>query len=223
VPPEEFSIQPDLVRAVVFDLGGVLIEGGPSEVIAFGSRTGLSENQWRTLRRDLFGNDGMWAQLERGEVTYADFTSELRRRVIEAGGNVSEEHAADFMGRPEPMGGKSPARPAMIDAVRALRKVVATALLTNNVVEWCEGWSAVFKDPELFEVVIDSSEVGTRKPEPEIYEITQERLGIPHEAILFVDDIGQNLKAAKKLGWQTVLFTEEAKVLPVLRSIWSRS
>lgn len=217
-----FPIRPERVGAVVFDLGGVLIEGGPSEVVAFGARTGLDENHWRDLRREIFGNDGMWADLERGRVGYDDFVHELRRRIIEAGGNVSEEDAAFFMGRPEPMGAGSPVRPAMVEAVRRLRRKMPTALLTNNVREWRTGWAAVFDDPELFEVVVDSSEVGARKPEAKIYEITRERLGIEHEAILFVDDIGQNLKAAKRLGWQTLLFTDESEVLPVLETVASQ-
>ncbi len=223
MPNDRFHIEPEQVHAVVFDLGGVLIEGGPSEVVAFGKRTGLDDDQWRVLRREIFGNEGMWAQLERGEVAYEDFVRELRARVNGAGGDISEEEAAFFMGRPEPMGSESPVRPAMVEAVRALRAVMPTALLTNNVVEWRDGWSMVFNDPELFEVIVDSSAVGARKPEPRIYEITRERLDVPHEAILFVDDIGQNLKAAKQLGWQTLLFTQEADVLPVLKSICDRS
>jgi putative hydrolase of the HAD superfamily len=219
VPKQTFPIHPERVRAVVFDLGGVLIEGGPSEVIAFGARTGLGDEQWRSLRREIFGNDGMWAELERGEVAYEDFVRELRCRVNAAGGNLSEEDAAFFMGRPEPMGKMSPIRPAMVEAVRRLRSMMPTALLTNNVAEWRAGWSVVFKDPELFEVIVDSSEVGARKPEPKIYQITRDRLDVEHESILFVDDIGQNLKAAKQLGWQTLLFTDENDALSVFDSI----
>jgi putative hydrolase of the HAD superfamily len=222
VQDRSFPIDTERIEAVVFDLGGVLIEGGPSEVIAFGERAGLDEDHWRTLRREIFGNGSMWAGLERGEVSYEDFVQELHRRVVEAGGNLSLEDAAFFMGRPEPMGEQSPVRPAMVDAVRQLRKRLPTALLTNNVAEWRDGWSVLFKDPELFEVVVDSSEVGARKPEPKIYEITREKLDVEHEAILFVDDIGQNLKAAKQLGWQTLLFTDEAAVLPILEGIYSR-
>ena len=84
---------------------------------------------------------------------------------------------------------------------------------------WREGWSALFDDPSLFDVVVDSSAVGARKPERRIYEVTQQRLGVAHEEIFFVDDIGQNLKAARALGWHTLLFTEERAVLPVLERL----
>ena len=215
------TIDPARVRAAVFDLGGVLIEGGPREVVAFGERVGLDRQHWEGLRRELFGNVGPWADLERGEITFEAFVADLKRRVTAAGGTVDDDTARAFMGRPEPMKATSEIRAAMVAAVRALKKVMPTALLTNNIVEWRPGWSAVFDDPTLFDVVVDSSAVGARKPEARIYEITRERLDLPHDAIFFVDDIGQNLKAARELGWQTLLFTDEREVLPVLGALQS--
>jgi putative hydrolase of the HAD superfamily len=212
-------IEPAKIRAAVFDLGGVLINGGPGEVIAFGERTGLDAGAWQALRRDIFGNEGTWAKLERGEVTLAEFAGELRKRVLAAGGDISESESFDFMGTHDPMSAPDKIRDEMLDAVRRLKTSMPTALLTNNVAEWRNGWTAIFDDDTLFDVVIDSSAVGARKPEAAIYEHTQERLAVAHEEIFFLDDIGQNLKAARALGWQTLLFTSEAEVLPVLHEL----
>jgi putative hydrolase of the HAD superfamily len=209
----------DRVRAAVFDLGGVLIEGGPREVVAFGERVGLAPATWERVRRELFGNEGEWAALERGEISFEAFVETLKHRVLEAGGRVDDTTARAFMGRPEPMSETTKIRTGMVEAVRALRRRMPTALLTNNIVEWRPGWSAFFDDPTLFDVVIDSSAVGTRKPEPRIYEITQARLGVAHEEIFFVDDIGQNLKAARALGWHTLLFTDESAARSVLEAL----
>ncbi len=123
------------------------------------------------------------------------------------------------MGRPEPMATRNDIRPRMIEAVRAIKKLVPTALLTNNIKEWRPGWRALFDDDSLFDVVIDSSAVGSRKPEPRIYEITRERLGVAHDDIFFVDDIGQNLKAARSLGWQTLLYSSTEEVLDTISAI----
>jgi putative hydrolase of the HAD superfamily len=217
--PTSDAIDPARIRAAVFDYGGVLIAGGPSDVAAFGGKTGLSEDIWRPLRRQFFGNDGIWAQLERGEVPYEDFTAALRRAIHDAGGTVSEQQAVSFMGSPDPMGQRARLRPQMLDAVRRIRTVMPTALLTNNVKEWRAEWEKILDPASLFDVVIDSSEVGARKPEPRIYEITREKLGVAHEEIFFVDDIGQNLKSARALGWHTLLFRETDEVLPVLESL----
>lgn len=207
------------IAAAVFDYGGVLIDGGPREVVAFGQRVGLTEEVWRPLRRHFFGNDGIWAELERGEVPFADFASALQRAVTQAGGQVTDEQAASFMGASDPMGQRSRLRPAVLEAVRRLRRVMPTALLTNNVREWRSDWEAVLEPASLFDVIIDSSEVGARKPEPRIYEITRERLGVAHNQIFFLDDIGQNLKAARALGWQTVLYEDTDDVLRVLDAL----
>lgn len=213
------SLDASKIRAAVFDYGGVLIQGGPGDVVAFGARIGLAEEVWRPLRRSFFGNDGIWARLERGEVAFAEFTAALKREIERAGGSVTEEQAASFMGTPDPMGHRSRLRPRMLDAVRRLRGVMPTALLTNNVREWRAGWEAVLEPATLFDVVIDSSEVGARKPEPAIYEITRERLGVAHDEIFFLDDIGQNLKAARALGWNTELYDDDERVLGVLDAL----
>ncbi len=215
----KLDFDPTCIRAAVFDYGGVLIEGGPREVAAFGGRVGLSEDVWRPLRRELFGNDGRWAALERGELSYADFTESLRTSILAAGGDVSRDQAAAFMGDADPMAHKTRLRASMLEAVRGIRRRMPTALLTNNVREWRQGWESVLEPASLFDLVIDSSEVGTRKPETRIYEVTRERLGVAHDEIFFLDDIGQNLKAAKALGWKTMLFTETDQVLPVLHAL----
>lgn len=207
------------IRAAVFDYGGVLIDGGPREVAAFGPRVGLDEEVWKPLRRRFFGNDGIWAALERGEATFDDFTAALMRAVTGAGGTITPEQAAAFMGNTDPMGHKARLRPAMLDAVRRLRTVMPTALLTNNIREWRTGWQAVLEPETLFDVVVDSSDVGARKPELRIYEITRELLGVAHDEIFFVDDIGQNLKAARALGWTTLLYADDDEVLSVLEAL----
>ncbi|MBI5505700.1 MAG: HAD family phosphatase [Deltaproteobacteria bacterium] len=219
--PSPLDFDPNRIRAAVFDYGGVLIEGGPREVEAFGARVGLPEEVWRPLRRELFGNDGRWAQLERGELSFAEFTENLRAAIVAAGGSVAEGQAAAFMGDVDPMAHKARLRLSMLEAVRRIRRRVPTALLTNNVREWREGWESVLDPASLFDLVIDSSEVGARKPEPRVYELTRERLGVAHEEIFFLDDIGQNLKAARALGWKTMLFTETEEVLPVLHALAS--
>jgi putative hydrolase of the HAD superfamily len=218
-PAVSLPFDPTRIRAAVFDYGGVLIEGGPREVVAFGHRVGLPEDVWKPLRRQFFGNEGIWARLERGEVDYAEFVSQLRQAVLKAGGSVTEEQAMNFMGSSDPMGHRSRLRPDMLDAVRRLRRHVKTALLTNNVKEWRAGWVEVLEPDSLFDLVIDSSEVGARKPEPRIYEITREKLGVAHDEIFFIDDIGQNLKAARALGWNTVLYDEPADAVGVLEAM----
>ena len=209
------------VRAVVFDLGGVFIEGGPDRVLSFGERHGLPPEAWDAIRRELFIAGEWWNRVERAELSLDAFSVELRTRVAAHGIGITLEQARDFMGMSGAELG-SRLRPEVVAACRRLRGRLPTALLTNNIREWRDNWRRVLPTDELFDVVVDSSEVGMRKPEPPIYRLVEERLGIPGSGLLFVDDLGVNLKAAKALGWQTVKYDDTANVLAILHSVWEQ-
>lgn len=216
--PSPAAIEPARVRAVVFDLGGVFLEGGPSNVAAFGERIGLARDTWDAIRHELFIAGDAWDRLERGDSTLDDFAEVLRARLAREGVTVSHEQARNFMGSPGDRAAM-PVRAEIVAACRALRRRMPTALLTNNVKEWRASWRRRMDVDSLFDIVVDSSEVGTRKPEERIYRITEERLGLAGEALLFVDDLGVNLKAARHLGWQTLKYVDTADVVAALERV----
>lgn len=207
------------VEAAVFDLGGVFLAGGVESVRSFGDRHGLSADAWRAMRRDLFhDDDGIWSAVERGHATFADFVTRLRELALDHGCEITEADARNFMGN----GGPAPTqrlRAEIVDAAARIRARMPTALLTNNIPEWRSDWRSLIDVERLFDVVVDSCEVGMRKPEAGIYEITRERLGVPHASLFFLDDLGVNLKAARTLGWQTLRYDDTARVLPVLNAL----
>jgi len=86
------------------------------------------------------------------------------------------------------------------------------AICTNNIREWEAHWRAMLPVDEIFDVVVDSAFVGSRKPEPRIYEITLERLGVVPEEAVFVDDVEVNCEGARELGITAIRFrsTEQA-------------
>ena len=79
--------------------------------------------------------------------------------------------------------------------------------------EWEPLWRAKLPVDDLFEVVVDSAFVGLRKPDPEIYRLTLERLGLPPEACLFVDDTDVNVAAARELGMPAVWFRSNRQAI----------
>lgn len=135
--------------------------------------------------------------LETGRLDETEFLRRFTARAAAAGEpslDVEEARRALF-------GNGIVACAAMVDAVRAVRAGgYRTALCTNNVREWEAEWRATIPVDELFDVVVDSSAVGLRKPDPAIYLLTCERLGVAPERCVFVDDLPPNLEAAAALG-----------------------
>jgi putative hydrolase of the HAD superfamily len=101
----------------------------------------------------------------------------------------------------------------MIAYMRELReRGYKLAICTNNVREWEPLWRSMLPVDEIFDVVVDSAFVGTRKPEPEIYRLTLDGLGVAPGAALLIDDIELNCQGAREFGLRAVWFrsTEQA-------------
>jgi putative hydrolase of the HAD superfamily len=103
------------------------------------------------------------------------------------------------------------------------RRGYRMALLTNNVREWEPLWRSMLPVDEIFEAVVDSGFVGVRKPERRIYELTVERIGLPAEACLFVDDVAHNCDAARDAGMQAVHFRDNEQAIAEIRAALARS
>jgi putative hydrolase of the HAD superfamily len=197
------------IRAVISDFGGVLTSPLMESFAAWRDRSGiLPEELGRAMAQIAAKDEGRHPlfELEKGRITEEGF---LRRLEAELGGAKLGGFRETYFEHLHPN------RP-MIELMRDLRRRgLRMALLTNNVREWEPQWRAKLPDiDEIFEVVVDSAFVGVRKPEPEIYTLTLERLGdgLRPEHCVFVDDVEVNCQAARELGMRAVQFhdTEQA-------------
>ena len=192
-------------RAVICDFGGVLTVPLIKAFTAVQEESGASVEALAGAMARVAGATGRHPlfDLEKGLVSEAAFLASLE---AELDGSVS---LASF--RETYFSALHPNEP-MIDYMADLRgRGLRTALLTNNVREWESHWRA--KLPALdatFEVVVDSAHVGMRKPEPEIYELTVERLGdgLTAAECVFVDDTDVNCATARELGMHAVHFRD---------------
>jgi putative hydrolase of the HAD superfamily len=186
------------VKAVAFDMGGVLTATALGGLEAYGTELGLPAG---TLSR-FFRADPLMARLEVGEVTAREFFKYVCVEAEAAHGcRIDIRRLAAAAAEGERL------NPEMLDVVREVRERAASALVTNNVAE--AGWRATFPF-ELFDVVLDSSEAGVRKPDPAIYEELLRRLGRQADEVVFIDDFEENLAPAAELGLRTILFTGAA-------------
>jgi epoxide hydrolase-like predicted phosphatase len=219
-----------VIGAVIFDYGGVFSSplfrgigkfetdmGYPSGAVLellFGDKAYIGV-EGREHAREIAGAGGVddgfavthdWHRLEIGEITLDAWFQGLQARAPEILGKpIDMEAYIRFMAE-MPVGVHWP----VVHKARELRAAgIPIALLTNNVKEWGDNWRSTFPVDELFEIVVDSSEVRMRKPDRRIYVLTCERLGVDAADAVFVDDNGDNIAAARALGMETVHFGED--------------
>jgi putative hydrolase of the HAD superfamily len=200
------------IAAVVFDLGGVVMDSPLHAIARYERDHGLAPN---AINRAITaaGDTGAWARLERGELELMDFfpafEADCRAHdVVLSGARVMAYIAQAAV-----------PRPAMLEAIRRIRaRNLRVAALTNNWVT-AEARPGRAELRQLFHVFIESSVVGLRKPDPRIYRLTCRELGVEPTAAAFLDDIGSNLKAARALGMTTIKVEDPQVALEELSAV----
>ena len=96
---------------------------------------------------------------------------------------------------------------ALLEYAEFLRKTYKLGLLSNLGPGAMDKYFAQTERKKLFDTVVVSSEVGLVKPQPEIYELTAERLGVAPNEVLFIDDLPINCDAARAVGMQAIVYT----------------
>ena len=198
-------------RAVISDFGGVLTSPLLDSFMAFQAASGIALEELGRAMMEIAARDGAnpLFELEVGRMTEERFLSGLRDVLSQ---NLGREVELQSFG--EQYFQNLHPNERMIDHMRQLRsRGYRMAICTNNVREWESLWRAKLPVDEIFDVVVDSAFVGSRKPEPRIYEITLERLGVPAQNALLVDDIEINCQAARELGMQAVWFRQTEQAL----------
>jgi putative hydrolase of the HAD superfamily len=202
--------------AVIFDLGGVVL-GSPLHAIRdYERELGFERNAINRVAADT-APTGAWSCFERGELEMEAFYSAFEADCLQAGFTIDARRMMTMMGE------ASAPRSEMLAAIERLREAgLRVAALTNN-------WSHAENDEgrnggtralkELFDVFVESSVEGLRKPDPRIYELACERLCVAPAAAIFLDDIGGNLKPARSMGMHTIKVDEPRPALEALGSV----
>jgi putative hydrolase of the HAD superfamily len=209
------------ITTVISDFGGVLTTPLIQSFLAFQDTTGISMEALGIAMQRLSERDGTHPlfELETGRTTEAEFLERMADALEPVVGHRPEMHRFKeiYFKALEP-------NPPMIELMRELRgRGMRMALLTNNVREWEPLWRSMLPVDEIFELVVDSAFVGCRKPEPEIYEITLERLGVPAEECLFVDDVEDNCASAGRLGMTAVCFQDNEQAIAEITGALARA
>ena len=204
------------VQTVISDFGGVLTSPLLGSFVAFQDETDISMENLGSAMQRISERDGSHPlfDLEKGLISEADFLNRVADELEPEIGHRPNMHSFTeiYFNALEP-------NAPMVDLMRELQgRGLRMALLTNNVREWESRWRTMVPIDEIFELVVDSAFVGCRKPEPRIYEILLERLGVESQGCLFVDDVDVNCDAARELGMTAVHFRENEQAIAEVRA-----
>jgi putative hydrolase of the HAD superfamily len=185
------------IEAVLFDFGGVFTESPFLAAHEAGIELGIDVDVAFDLCFGSYHVDGdhPWHRLERGEMTLEDARTELKRLASEQGYDVDP---IDFLMR---LAREDHQREAVVARALAVKaRGVRTACVTNNILEFGEGWRSLVPVDELFDAVVDSCQTGVRKPDPRIFRLGLDAVDVDAEAAVFLDDHPANVAAAEALG-----------------------
>ena len=196
-----------MIKAVLWDFGGVILTS-PFEAFArYENEIGLPVGFVRTVNATN-PHDNAWAKLERSDVDLDGFAELFKAEAVAlsdhpAAGTISGHRVIELLA--------GDVRPRMVEALRRCKQSgLAVACLTNNIISGTsqnrddERAGRVAEVMAMFDVVVESSKAGCRKPEARFYEIACELVGVSAEHCVFLDDLGINLKPAKAMGMATI-------------------
>lgn len=204
-------------EAVFWDFGGVITSSPFERFNHLEDRLGVPRNFIRTVNATDPDNNA-WARLERNEIRGAEFDTLFRRESLALGYEVP---GADVVAALQGL-----LRPEMVAALQAIRGRYIQGCLTNNMVStsdssWVQNTPPQIREVmDLFDFVQESSAEGVRKPEPRFYELAVHKSGIADPShIIFLDDLGINLKPARAMGMHTIKVGEPAQALSELQQL----
>lgn len=200
------------IRAALFDFGGVILTSPFEAFAAYERAQGLPDGFIRSLNA-TDPDHNAWAKMERSEVTIPEFCELFEAEARAAGGELDAAAVLAAL--------RGEIRPQMVEALRRCHQRLKTACLTNNFVDAdAEGMPAKMAAVmEHFDVVVESSKAGCRKPDPRFYEIACEELDIEPGEAVFLDDLGINLKPAKAMGMTTIKVVDPDQAIGALETV----
>ncbi len=186
---------PPTIQAVLFDFSGVLTTSPwPAISASAGGDLAFLTGPYHE------DTDHPWHRLERGEITIEQWLTIVQAAADESGRTLDLTPMQSLLG-------DLAVHDDVVDHIGALRADgYRTALVTNNVREGSATWRAMIPVDDLFDVVVDSSAVGIRKPNPAIFTHTLDLLGgVAPDRAVFLDDVEGNLAGARVAGLHTIL------------------
>jgi putative hydrolase of the HAD superfamily len=205
------------IKAIWSDFGGVLTPSLADTFRDFSERTGIKAMDFLTAMQTVADGLGMplMAPLDTGRLTEREWGARMGDELVKTTGvryDLTNFSALWFADRP--------ANQPMVDYLAELRRRgYLVGMLTNNVREWEPYWRAMLPVESVFDAVVNSCDVGCRKPEPAMFRLAEQRLDVRPDQCVLIDDLAENCAGARDGGWQAVLFTDNDKAVADLEAL----
>ena len=203
-----------MIEAVIFDFGGVITSSPFDAFARFESERGLPAD---IIRRTNAANhlENAWAKFERAEVDLDAFDELFAAESLALGAEVRGRDVLPLL--------SGDLRPEMVEALRRIKARFKTGCITNNLPNNAIGSASgrtlyVAEVMTLFDHVIESAKIGLRKPDPRIYRMMIEALGVDPQQCVYLDDLGVNLKPARDMGMTTIKVLSGAQAIADLEA-----
>ena len=205
-------------KGIFWDFGGVIAESPFANLALLEQRLALPENFLR-MTNAVNPDTNAWARFERGDIDLDAFDELFREETLARGHAVNGRELIPLL--------QVPVRPRMVAVIEALAGEYLQGCLTNNLP--IGDGAAMSQDGdhaaqckavlERFDFVLESSSAGCRKPEPAFYEQALSRAGLAADEVVFLDDLGINLKPARAMGMTTIKVTSEDQAVTDLERV----
>lgn len=207
-----------MIKAVFWDFGGVITSSPFESFNRFEKENNLPLDFLRSVN-STNPDSNAWALLERNEINLEEFDLLFERESDDLGHSVKGKDVIALL--------KGQIRPEMITALEKIKGNLIQACLTNNIqsmgdIDFEGNVSAAGKHEEvmgMFDFVFESSKENVRKPDPEFYLRACKRGNVDPSDVVFLDDLGINLKPAKALGMSTIKVTDPKEALSELQAL----
>jgi putative hydrolase of the HAD superfamily len=203
-----------MIEAVIWDFGGVLTTSPFEAFTRFETERGLPAD---LIRRTNAANhlENAWAKFERAEIDIDAFDELFAAESRALGAEVRGRDVLPLLA--------GELRPEMVEALKRISATLKTGCITNNLPANAIGSLGgrsfyVAEVMALFDHVIESAKIGLRKPDPRIYRMMVEALGVDPKACVYLDDIGVNLKPAREMGMTTIKVVDATRAIDELEA-----
>ena len=208
-----------MIRAVFWDFGGVITSSPFDSFNVYEEKHKLPKDFIRTIN-SANPDVNAWAKLEKNEIDQEEFDSLFAAESKAMGHTIPGKEVLALL--------KGSIRPEMLNALRAIKDKLIQGCLTNNIQSMEDqqleqdnsAVSGAHQDiMELFDFVFESSKENVRKPDPNFYKLACQKGGVNPNEVIFLDDLGINLKPAKALGMKTIKVVTADKALQELQNL----